>query len=260
MAEVYYPKLLTNTEAFPANIMFTFYERSSTTSSSAEDIVHLYMPEHFGQPNTVSWDSQFGGGQALLAAGAGAATLAADAMSWASRRFGSGAGAARIAGFSGAMTGAIQKYGRAASDIGRIGELKAGVMLNPYLTQMFRGVDLRNFEYTFRLTPFSESDCDDILKIIKIFRKWALPSGPEGGGASIYLNYPGEVEVQYQWAGGENIFLHRFKRSVITELNIDYTGTGMWTMLRNGFPTETLLSVRLGEIEIVVREDVEDGY
>lgn len=68
------------------------------------------------------------------------------------------------------------------------------------------------------------------------------------------------MEIQYQWHGGENIYLHRFKRSVITELTVDYTGTGMWTMLRNGFPTETILTISLGEIEIVVREDVNNGF
>jgi hypothetical protein len=31
----------------------------------------------------------------------------------------------------------------------------------------------------------------------------------------------------------------------------------MWTMMRNGFPTETVMNIRLSEIQIVVREDVE---
>lgn len=56
------------------------------------------------------------------------------------------------------------------------------------------------------------------------------------------------------------MYLHRFKRSVITELTLDYTGTGMWTMLRNGFPTETVLTITLGEIEMVVREDVDNRF
>lgn len=75
MAELYYPQLLTNKEAFPANIHFTFYERFSTQASQMRDQVHLYMPEQFGQPNTVTWDSSFRGGQAIIGAiesGAGA--------------------------------------------------------------------------------------------------------------------------------------------------------------------------------------------
>lgn len=76
MAELYYPDLLRNKEAFPANIHFTFYERFSTKESEMRDQIHLYMPEQFGQPNTVTWDSSFRGGQAIIGAMGGAATMA----------------------------------------------------------------------------------------------------------------------------------------------------------------------------------------
>jgi len=140
---------------------------------------------------------------------------------------------------------------------GDLASLKTGMLLNPYLAQLFRGVDFRNFQYTFRFVPYSMADCETIKEILTIFRKWALPSGPAGGGGSPYLNYPGEVDIQYQFQDGENEYIHRFKRSVITSIDIDYTGAGMWTMMRNGFPTETVMNISLSEIEIVVREDVE---
>lgn len=147
-----------------------------------------------------------------------------------------------------------QVTGGPAADLA---ELKGGMLLNPYLSQIFRGVDFRNFQYTFRFVPYNLADCDLIKEIITIFRKWALPSGPAGGGQSFYLNYPGEVDIQYQFQDNENDYIHRFKRSVITGIDIDYTGAGMWTMMRNGFPTETVMNVKLSEIQIVVREDVE---
>jgi hypothetical protein len=207
------------------------------------------MPENFGQPSTVSWDNSFSGGQAVLGAVSGAKEAVSDIIT----KMGGGG----LTNWMSTIAGAVGKYTSPASDLT---QLKAGMTLNPYLTQLFRNVDLRNFQFTFRLTPFSERDCDTILEIIKIFRRWSLPSGPAGGASSIYMNYPGEVEIQYQWQGGENVYLHRFKRSVITELTIDYTGAGMWTMLRNGFPTETVITMTLGEIEIVVREDVDNGF
>jgi hypothetical protein len=238
LAELYYPELLTNKEAFPANIHFTFYERFSTKASEMRDQIHLYMPEQFGQPNTVTWDSSFRGGQAIIGALGGVASTLGSVGKFVSQKIGE---LQRVAG------------GPTAD----LAELKAGMLLNPYLSQVFRGVDFRNFQYTFRFVPYSEGDCENIKEILTIFRKWALPSGPAGGATSIYLNYPGEVEVQYQFLDGENYYIHRFKRSVITSLDIDYTGAGMWTMMRNGFPTETVMNIRLSEIQIVVREDVE---
>lgn len=237
--ELYYPELLTNKDAFPANIHFTFYERMSTQESQMRDQVHLYMPEQFGQPNTVSWDS-FQGGQAVI----GAITQGSEALG--------GPG-----NFVAKTLKTLQSI--ANSPAGDLVQLKTGSLLNPYLAQLFRGVDFRNFQYTFRFVPYSLIDCSTIKNIIMIFRKWALPSGPAGGAGSPYLNYPGEVDVQYQWQDAENDYIHRFKRSVITSIDIDYTGAGMWTMMRNGFPTETVMNVTFSEIEIVVREDVEKG-
>jgi hypothetical protein len=72
LAHLYYPQLLTEKQAFPANVHFTFYERFSTKKSQMRDQIHLYMPEDFGQPNTITWDSSFRGGQALIGATSGA--------------------------------------------------------------------------------------------------------------------------------------------------------------------------------------------
>lgn len=244
MATLYYPELLKNAEAFPAHIMFTFYERGSTQESSQQDDIHLYMPENFGQPNTVTWDS-FKTTQAVAGtlSAAGSATGVTGAI-------GTALGA-RGAKFLRGM----QQVGGAAKDLAA---LTTGVTINPYLAQMFRGVDFRNFRYTFRFVPFAPKDCDTILEIIKTFRKWSLPEGPQYTGDPL-LYYPGEVEINYIFAGDDNKWIHKFKRCVITGIDINYTGAGMWTMMRNGFPTETVMNVNLSEIEVVVRKDVIDS-
>lgn len=159
--ELYYPELLTNKDAFPANIHFTFYERMSTKESQMRDQVHLYMPEQFGQPNTVSWDS-FQGGQAVI----GALIQGSEA----------------IGGGTGKLVAQTLKTLQNVSNspAGDLAQLKTGTLLNPYLAQLFRGVNFRNFQYTFRFVPYSLNDCVNIKEILTIFRKWALPSGPAG--------------------------------------------------------------------------------
>lgn len=243
---MYYPSLLTNQNAFPAHIMFTFYERKSTQSSNQTDIVHLYMPEHFNQPNTVQWDSGKSVTAELAAATGGFADSAISAMA-----------PGRMKTFASDLKSAAMKVGNLAGDLG---SLAAGGIINPYIAQLFKGVNFRNFTYTFRMVPFSPSDCAVIKNILTTFRKYALPSGPDHGAASPYLQYPGEVEIKYMFCGKENVWIHKFKRSVITNIDIDYTGAGMWTMMRNGFPTETVLNVTLSELDIVVREDVLNGF
>lgn len=246
--KLWYPELLKDGNTFPAHMLFTFFERGSTAKSSIIDQVHLYMPEQFGQPNTVSWDV-FPAGQSVVNAMGGGARSIADFLS--------SAPGMKYLGLAGSA--AQQLASGAASDLMNFGELASGKMLNPYLTQLFRGVDFRNFQFTFRFVPFTEKDCDTILSIVNTFRKWSLPEGPKGG-SSVYLHYPGEVEIEYIFNGERNRFIHKFKRSIITSIDVDYTGAGMWTMMRNGFPTETVMNISFAEIQIVVRKDVEEGY
>lgn len=261
MADLWYPEILHNTEAFPASIFFTFFERNSTKDSAMVDTIHLYMPEDFGQPNTVSWDT-FQGGQAVVSAASNALgglqnvaqSVAKETAS--NAKFSAGASAVgSISGFGRNMLDFLS--GGPTNDLIQINQ---GVMPNPYLAQIFRGVDFRNFSFTFRLVPFSERDCDTIFDIIKTFRKWSLPSGPAGGAMSPYLNYPGEVSIEYSWMGATNQYIHRFKRCVITSLDVNYTGSGMWSMMRNGFPAETVLHMTMSEIQIVVRDDIDEGF
>lgn len=235
----YYPYLLEDYAAYPASVHFTFYERLNTGTSEPRNEVFLYMPPEFGQPNTVTWDSSFRGGQAVLSA------IDASPLP----------GAKSVAN---AMSEMQQKISTMSLD-----GMTAGMMMNPFLAQNFRAVDFRNFQFTFKFVPYDYNDCYNIYKIIKTFRKWSLPSAamPEYGlGAfSLRFNYPGEVDVHYLFSTGENQFLHQFKRSVITGIDISYTGAGMWAMMRNGFPAETTMVVSFSETVVVLRDDVSNN-
>lgn len=239
-----YPKILENMEAFPACIYFKFFERRSTSESEDFDEVFLYMPEEFGQPSTISWDSSFSATGAVL----NVANQFSDSLIP-----GDPKKAGRLGKLAGKVVGGLKNLSEPAQDLISVA---TGLTINPYLAQLFRGVNFRNFSYTFRFVPFSEDDCNTIKEIIDVFRKWSLPSGPGGAGDPL-LHYPGEVEIRYLWLDKNNEWIHRFKRSVITEVDIGYTGAGMWSMMRNGFPTETVLKITLSELQIVVREDVE---
>lgn len=66
--------------------------------------------------------------------------------------------------------------------------------------------------------------------------------------------------MAYKWRGESNKYLHKFKRSVITALDVDYTPNGMFAVMRNGMPACIQVSMKLSEIELVMRKDVDEGY
>ena len=246
-----YPKELSNKDIHPATIHFSFFERKSASSSKKSDEIQLYMPESVSQPSTVSWDVEKFGAIGEVAKQYGRMGSIEDVNNVVNS-IGDvlGAMGPRIRANLGSK--AASMLGGNVSAEGLMGEVM-GKVPNPYLTMVFKGVDFRSFSYVFKFTPYSESDCQTIFDIIKTFRKNALPTKEDA-----FLAYPKECEIQYFWRGEENKWLHKFKRAVCTGIDVDYTAAGMFSTMRNGFPSTIIVSTKWSEIEIVTREDVEN--
>lgn len=268
-----YPKNLGAKDEFPAQIRFTFFKMKNAMDTGGEqkDRVVLYMPESASQPSTVSWTNEkFGfvgaglarsggevrkvynsggdvqGAMRAAVAGAAGASTAYDAFSGA----GDLASAKAMAGTGSAIS---QFLGGNVSTEGLMGAV-AGKIPNPYLTCIFEGIDFRSFAFTFKFYPFEESDCQEIFDIYQTFRKNSLPEYVDG--ERTFLGYPHSCEIEYLWKGEVNPWLHRFKRSVCTAVDIDYTAAGMFSVMRNGFPSEIVMSTKWTEMELVTAEDV----
>ena len=246
-----YPSNIGNADRQPASIMFSFYERESYKTSTPSDIIHLYMPDQVSQPSTVAWDTEAFGILGAAISGQRNAGVIGNAADIASRAAQSGA--ANIA------SKVISKMGGQVSAEGLMGEM-AGKIPNPYVTMIFKGVDFRKFEMEFKFAPFSESDCDTIDAIIKAFRANSLPPGSGANKGPSFLGYPQEAEIKYMWMGQDNKWLHKFKRSVITQVDVNYSAAGVFSTQRNGFPSNIIVTLAFSEVEIVLRDDVYQGY
>lgn len=266
-----YPPDLSDESVHPAAIEFKFFERSSPRESSPLNTVHLYMPESVAQPSTVDWGdsnlgfignairSAAGGAMAGLKGGLDIGKAFGDAVGMA----GDGmqlAGAYGLANLGSAAAGLMGGNVTAEGLMGAVG----GMIPNPYVTALFKGVGLREFAFVFKFYPFREEDCQDIYDIISVFRENALPSYSKDsmgtGNNKALLNFPSECDIRYLWQGKDNEWIQKFKRSVCTSIDIDYTGQGMFSTMRNGFPSEITMSTKWKELEIVTREDIVEGY
>ncbi|ASD50575.1 baseplate tail tube cap [Acidovorax phage ACP17] len=252
MASYFYPAKLQNENLHPAWMEFNFFERKSAKESKPDDIIQLYMPESASQPSTVSWDTEkFGVVGTTIVDAANNGTEGLGGNVWDAGRV---AGARAMANL---MSSAASRLGGQVSAEGLMGATQ-GRIPNPYLTMVFRGVDFRNYSFAFKFFPFSQDDCVTIDNIVKTFRANALPPGKAGDP---FLGYPKEVQVAYKWKGQDNPWLHKFKRSVITGVDVDYTPNGMFSVMRNGMPSQINLVLKLSEIEIVLRDDVmQEGF
>ena len=257
---VWYPASLQNAGFQNGYIQFALFARDRIDTSGLSSIIALYMPEELSIPSTVKWKDE-----ALGAVGAGLQVT----------RNGGGAGAAayamgKSAFISGGAAAGISAAGALAKSAGvnlDEGHLKNAASaaskqtLNPYLTMIFEGVDFRKYSFRFKFTPATEADCSTIDRIIREFRAASLPNNEQGDAL---LKYPDEVEIAYMFNGSNGVEVHpwlkKFKRSVITGLDVSYGDGSQWTQFRNGFPTVVSLKMDLMEIDPVYRLDVLRGY
>lgn len=118
----------------------------------------------------------------------------------------------------------------------------AGKILNPYKEQIFRGVNMRSFSFTWKLVPRSESEQIKIDNIIKALRYHALPNY---SGTSAFEGEEGNTfnELSDRWLSVPRIFklnwvynntnneiktLPRIKPCVLTNVSVNYTPDGVW--------------------------------
>lgn len=269
MSLLVYPEALRSDPNMPASMMFEFFEfeNARKTDARAEEKIVIYMPEEAAQPSTVRWDTESFGfiGDQIGARGASfregfARGGMMEGMSAATEGFGASSAAggdlAMARGMASAGSMLAQLSGGSVTAEGLMGTV-AGKIPNPYLTMVFKGIDFRSFAFVFKFYPFSAKDCDAIYEIYQTFRKNSLPSYGPDSQSKTFLGYPKVCQISYLWENQTNPWLHKFKRCACTGIDLNYTATGMFSVMRNGFPSEIIMSTKWTEIDLVTAEDIE---
>ena len=135
-----------------------------------------------------------------------------------------------------------------------------GVVLNPNMELLFRGVKLRQFQFEFDMTPRNRREGSEIKAIINTFKKrMAAKSATSFDGArGIFIGAPDVFEVQFKRGGDPHPFLFKMKVSALTDMKTNYTGTGNYITYGDGSPVKTNLSLTFQEINPVFAEDYDE--
>ncbi|MDD5150011.1 MAG: hypothetical protein PHC28_05945 [Flavobacterium sp.] len=252
------------TGSFSSCIMFTEYVRNSGVGTSPGNAIILYMPERASNPSTVNWESKATGvgvnavsqmlGNNQNAAQSGEQTMLGGLGQLISNGVGALAQGAGSAAFDAAKSFASSKGVNIDLSFEEAQGIISRTIPNPYIEYLFKGVDFRNFEFSFKLYPHSQAEAENIYQIIKVFRSAAYPNA--GSANDAILGYPNEFDIEYLYNGKTNKYLNKFKRSVLTKVDVDYTSAGSWTMTRDGFPSQIELNLSFSEIQILVASDI----
>ena len=175
-------------------------------------------------------------------------------------------GEINLGGQSGMLTGMLTKLpgiiGKGANfvagtDVGRLFLRSQGIALNPNQQVMFDGIDLRTFSFDFNFMPKSREEAKDVKDIIKAFKKYSRPRTVEKTFGLVFVP-PSIFEIKFMFLNGENTWVNKVARSVITNIEVEYTPNG-WSTHQDGSPVNTKLKLEFKELSLIDRKAVEIG-
>ena len=162
---------------------------------------------------------------------------------------------------------AAKTIGQAASDIllnptggNTFGDAvigMAGMAVNPQIFVLFRGIDLRRFQFDFIFTPKSPQEAKNVRNIIKAFRFHAAPE--IRSDFSRYYVAPSTFNIEFMYKDKINQNIFQMTTCVLNRLSVDYAPYG-WATFNDGMPVQTILSMSFQETEIITKSKVNEGY
>ena len=138
----------------------------------------------------------------------------------------------------------------------------AGVTLNPNLELLFKGPNLRTFNFNFRFTPRSAKEAREVKEIIRVFKK---NMAVQRSTSNLFLLTPRVFTLEYIYnaqgssAGEIHPYLNIFKPMAMTNLNVNYTPDGTYMTYNDGGSlTAYDLQMSFGELEPIYADEFDD--
>ena len=79
--------------------------------------------------------------------------------------------------------------------------------------------------------------------------------GGEGVRDGLFVQAPDVFQLQYKMGKKNHPFLHNFKLCALTQMSVDYTGSGQHSTYADGTPVHMKLSLQFQELSPIFAED-----
>lgn len=215
---------------------------SSTGSRKMLEQFHLFVPG--GGENNMSWRQQHDYDDVKMS------------------RLGTGAASGIMSPLTGIGAETIKKAGTVAGGIFR-------TQINPAVEVLYRGTDLRKYNFSFVFAPQSYADSlqlyGDGTPGTGILNRFRYYSAPEFAGPNdvLFLS-PSEWEIDflYKTSGGwaVNSRLPKVAKGVLTFVDVDYNPDTEFSTFENGDPTSSRLTMEFVEMEIIDKGRIKEGF
>ena len=134
-----------------------------------------------------------------------------------------------------------------------------GVIFNPNMELLFNGPTLRQFRFSFKMTPREKPEADMVKDIIREFKQSMAPKVVnQEGQQNLFLRTPNVFELRYKTGANPHSFLHRFKQCALTDMSVNYTGEGTYASYSDGTPVSMVMDLTFKELEPVYDIDYDN--
>ena len=134
-----------------------------------------------------------------------------------------------------------------------------GAILNPNLEMLFSGPKLRNFNFTFKLSPRDADEATQVRKIIRFFKQgMAIKTS----SSNVFLKAPNIFKIRYQTfnTDGDEIIhpsINIIKECALLTCDVQYTPDGTYMTYEDPYRTLTSyqLTLAFGELDPIYDSD-----
>ena len=135
-----------------------------------------------------------------------------------------------------------------------------GSVLNPNLELLFSGVNLRSFAFDFDFAPRNSEESNVVKQIIRIFKQSMSPkTGSNTEGAGLFIKAPNVFILKYKTGSRDHPYLNKFKPCALTNMGMNYTGSGSYTTYADKTPVHMKLNLSFTELNPIYNEDYDSN-
>jgi len=139
----------------------------------------------------------------------------------------------------------------------------AGIVPNSNLELLFQGPTLRQFGFTWRMSPRSELEARNVKRIIRFFKQGSSPRRVNNQSGTVantlFLGTPNVFKLSYKTGNEEISGLNKFKICALVNMNVIYAPDGQWASYDKGQPVSLTMSLNFQEIEPVYEDDYQES-
>jgi len=133
-----------------------------------------------------------------------------------------------------------------------------GIIPNSNLELLFNSPELRQFSFSYRMSPRSKEEARNVKRIIRFFKQGMAPRKQTGqaGQASFFLGTPNVFKLRYKTGKDKPISgLNKFKVCALTGFSVNYAPEGNWAAYDEGQPVTLTMAMQFSELEPIYNTD-----